>query len=176
MKDIRRNYKRILPLGAGFGLCVILAAQERKQDSTVGKNNIETSEYLIPKGKGAEEFHSKGGAEHLFFFVGSGIGYLFSVGGGQAAHGPRISFMADSWLTPVIGLRVEREYTQWRQGDTDIHLTGANVDCLINISAFAARYNPRRTFEVIGVLGLSYQITIIKDQKTIHSCGLRVGL
>lgn len=57
-----------------------------------------------------------------------------------------------------------------------MHLAGANVDYLINISAFAARYNPKRVFEVIGALGLSYQATIIKDQKTIHSYGLRAGL
>lgn len=46
-----------------------------------------------------------------------------------------------------------------------MHLAGANVDYLINISAFAARYNPKRVFEVIGALGLSYQATIVKDQK-----------
>ena len=54
----------------------------------------------MPKRKGAEKFHSKRGSEHLFFSVGSGIGYLFNVGGGQTAHGPRASFMAGNWLTP----------------------------------------------------------------------------
>lgn len=104
------------------------------------------------------------------FSVGSGIGYLFNVGDGQTAHGPRASFMAGNWLTPVIGLRAGGEYTQWKQGNTDMHLAGANVDYLINISAFAARYNPKRVFEVIGALGLSYQATIVKDQKqSIHT-------
>ena len=84
--------------------------------------------------------------------------------------------MAGNWLTPVIGLRAGGEYTQWKQGNTNMHLAGANVDYLINISAFAARYNPKRVFEVIGALGLSYQATIVKDQKTIHSYGLRAGL
>lgn len=51
-----------------------------------------------------------------------------------------------------------------------MHLAGANVDYLINISAFAARYNPKRVFEVIGALGLSYQATIIKTKKqSIHT-------
>lgn len=171
-----KSYKRILLLGIGFILCGTLAAQEQKQDSTEGKNNIKASEYLMPKRKGAEKFHSKRGSEHLFFSVGSGIGYLFNVGGGQTAHGPRASFMAGNWLTPVIGLRAGGEYTQWKQGNTNMHLAGANVDYLINISAFAARYNPKRVFEVIGALGLSYQATIVKDQKTIHSYGLRAGL
>ena len=130
----------------------------------------------MPKRKGAEKFHSKRGSEHLFFSVGSGIGYLFNVGGGQTAHGPRASFMAGNWLTPVIGLRAGGEYTQWKQGNTNMHLAVANVDYLINISAFAARYNPKRVFEVIGALGLSYQATLVNDQKTIHSYGLRAGL
>lgn len=95
-----KSYKRILLLGIGFILCGTLAAQEQKQDSTEGKNNIKASEYLMPKRKGAEKFHSKRGSEHLFFSVGSGIGYLFNVGGGQTAHGPRASFMAGNWLTP----------------------------------------------------------------------------
>ena len=132
-----KSYKRILLLGIGFILCGTLAAQEQKQDSTEGKNNIKASEYLMPKRKGAEKFHSKRGSEHLFFSVGSGIGYLFNVGGGQTAHGPRASFMAGNWLTPVIGLRAGGEYTQWKQGNTNMHLAGANVDYLINISAFA---------------------------------------
>lgn len=132
---MEKSYKRILLLGIGFILCGTLAAQEQKQDSTEGKNNIKASEYLMPKRKGAEKFHSKRGSEHLFFSVGSGIGYLFNVGGGQTAHGPRASFMAGNWLTPVIGLRAGGEYTQWKQGNTDMHLAGANVDYLINISA-----------------------------------------
>ena len=37
---MRKSYKRILLLGVGFGLCGTLAAQEQKQDSTAGKNNI----------------------------------------------------------------------------------------------------------------------------------------
>ena len=35
-----KSYKRILLLGIGFILCGTLAAQEQKQDSTEGKNNI----------------------------------------------------------------------------------------------------------------------------------------
>lgn len=49
-----KSYKRILLLGIGFILCGTLAAQEQKQDSTEGKNNIKASEYLMPKRKGAE--------------------------------------------------------------------------------------------------------------------------
>ena len=131
-----KSYKRILLLGIGFILCGTLAAQEQKQDSTEGKNNIKASEYLMPKRKGAEKFHSKRGSEHLFFSVGSGIGYLFNVGGGQTAHGPRASFMAGNWLTPVIGLRAGGEYTQWKQGNTNMHLAGANVQ---GIRHFATR-------------------------------------
>ena len=46
---MRKSYKRILLLGVGFGLCGTLTAQEQKQDSTAGKNNIKASEYLIPQ-------------------------------------------------------------------------------------------------------------------------------
>ena len=59
---MRKSYKRILLLGVGFGLCGTLTAQEQKQDSTAGKNNIKASEYLIPQRKGAEKFHSKRGS------------------------------------------------------------------------------------------------------------------
>lgn len=77
-----KSYKRILLLGIGFILCGTLAAQEQKQDSTEGKNNIKASEYLMPKRKGAEKFHSKRGSEHLFFSVRIGVSdYLFNVGG-----------------------------------------------------------------------------------------------
>ena len=41
-----KSYKRILLLGIGFILCGTLAAQEQKQDSTEGKNNIGTSVFL----------------------------------------------------------------------------------------------------------------------------------
>ena len=44
-----KSYKRILLLGIGFILCGTLAAQEQKQDSTEGKNNIKASEYLMQK-------------------------------------------------------------------------------------------------------------------------------
>ena len=41
-----KSYKRILLLGIGFILCGTLAAQEQKQDSTEGKNNIKASERI----------------------------------------------------------------------------------------------------------------------------------
>ncbi|MEB3373908.1 hypothetical protein SFC43_13675 [Bacteroides sp. CR5/BHMF/2] len=45
------------------------------------------------------------------------------------------------------------------------------MDYLINISAFAARYNPRRVFEVIAIGGISYQATMKTGMETIHSTG-----
>lgn len=97
------------------------------------------------------------------------------MGSGFAAHGPKASLYVGNWMTPVIGFRGGMDYSMWR-GNTATNLIGGSVDYLINISAFAARYNPERLFEVIVVGGVSYQATMRTGMKTIHSYGLHGGL
>ena len=97
------------------------------------------------------------------------------MGSGFAAHGPKASLYVGNWMTPVIGFRAGVDYSMWR-GNTATNLIGGSVDYLINISAFAARYNPRRVFEVIAIGGISYQATMKTGMETIHSYGLHGGL
>ena len=153
-----------------------LVAQQQKGDpQKKEKENIKVTDYMIPTRRGAEKFESRKGTEHLFISAGSGMGWLLDTGSGYAARGPKASLYAGYWITPVIGIRGGMDYSMWR-GGTATNLVGASVDYLVNISAFAARYNPKRLFEVIAVGGASYQATMQKGMKTIHSYGLHGGL
>lgn len=156
-------------------LSVEIKAQEQKKDTVQSKENIKASEYLIPHRRGAEKFQSKKGTEHLFLSMGAGMNRLFDMGSGVAAHGPKASLYVGNWLTPVIGIRGGIDYNMWK-GDTPTHLAGVSADYLLNLSAFAARYNPKRVFEVVAVMGVSYQATIKTGMKTVHSYGLHGGL
>lgn len=151
------------------------AQQKRKKEITQQKENIKATDFLIPKRRGAEKFESKKGTEHLFISAGSGMGWLLDTGSGFTAHGPKASLYVGNWITPVIGVRGGMDYSMWR-GNANTSLVGASADYLINISAFAARYNPERIFEVIAVGGISYQATMRTGMKTIHSYGLHGGL
>lgn len=152
-----------------------MMAQQHKKDTIPHKENIRASEYLIPKRRGSDKFESKKGTEHLFFSAGAGMTRLFDMGSGFAAHGPKTFLYVGNWMTPVIGLRGGIDYSMWR-GNTNTNLIGASVDYLINISAFAARYNSKRLFEVVAIGGVSYQATMKTGMKTIHSYGLHGGL
>lgn len=151
------------------------AQQKKKRNIPQQKENINATEFMIPKRRGAEKFESKKGTEHLFILAGSGMVQLFDMGSGFAAHGPKASLYVGNWMTPVIGVRGGIDYSMWRE-NTNTNLVGASVDYLINISAFAARYDPKRLFEVIAVGGISYQATMRTGMKAIHSYGLHGGL
>ena len=153
------------------GLPACMMAQRRQKNDTIErKENIRASEYMIPKRRGADKFASKKGTEHLFFSAGAGMVRLFDMGSGFAAHGPKASLYAGNWITPVIGVRGGVDYSMWR-GDRATNLVGGSVDYLVNLSSFAARYNPKRVFEVVAVLGISYQATMMPEVETIHSYG-----
>lgn len=171
----------------GIVLCLALIiscgvqAQEiqgrQKKDSVGTKQIIKASEYLIPHRQGAEKFSSRKGVEHLFFSAGSGMGYLLDMGSGRAARGPVASLYAGNWITPVIGIRGGFDYGMWRlPGGTKTNLMGVSADYLVNLSAFAARFNPRRLFELVGSLGIGYRALATKGAPTIHTYGLRTGL
>lgn len=154
----------------------MMAQQQQKRDTTRRKENIKASEYMIPRRRSADRFESKKGTEHLFFSIAAGMGRLFDIGSGKAAHGPKTSVFIGNWLTPVIGIRGGVEYAMWKE-IRNTSLVGVSADYLINISAFAARYNPKRVFEVIAVGGISYQATLIPEaESTIHSYGLHGAL
>lgn len=157
-----------LPMG-------MLSQIQLRKDTLRQEENIKAADYLIPKRRGAEKFESKKGTEHLFISAGSGMVRLCNMGSGFAAHGPKASLYVGNWITPVIGIRGGMDYSMWR-GGTATNLVGTSLDYLINISAFAARYNSTRLFEVIAVGGASYQATMKKGMKTIHSYGLHAGL
>lgn len=152
-----------------------MTAQQQKNDTVQHKENIKASEYMIPKRRGADKFTSKKGAEHFFISAGAGMTRLFDTGSDYAAHGPKASLYVGNWITPVIGIRGGADYSKWK-GNPSTNLIGASADYLINLSAFAARYNPKRVFEVVGIVGISYQATMQQDIKTIHSYGLHGGL
>lgn len=154
--------------------CCRISAQQVK-DTIQGEEVIKASEYMIPKRRGAEKFESAKGAEHLFFSVGAGIEHLPDIGSGSSKHGPKASLYAGNWFTPVIGLRGGLDYSMWRKG-VATHRIGISADYLINISAFAARYNPRRVFEVVAVMGVSYQVHLKKGDRAVHSYGLHGGV
>ncbi len=161
-----------------FLICLpagMMAQNRQKKDTVQRKENIKASEYMIPKRRGADKFASKKGTEHLFFSAGAGMTRLFDMGSKFAAHGPKASLYAGNWITPVIGIRGGVDYSMWR-GDKATNLVGVSADYLINLSSFAARYNPRRVFEVVAVMGISYQATLMPRVETIHSYGLHGGL
>ena len=145
------------------------------KDTLQKQEMIKASEYIIPQRRGAEKFESKKGTEHLFFSVGAGMEHLLNMGSGRSADGPRAALYVGNWFTPVIGIRGGLDYSMWKE-NVSTHRIGISADYLINVSAFAARYNPRRVFEVIGVMGASYQAHIAKGGKAVHSYGLHGGV
>ena len=116
---------------------------------------INAADYKVPVRRGAEKFESTKGVEHLFFSAAAGIEYLPNVGSGSTEQGPRVMLYAGNWITPVIGYRGGFDYSMWR-GDVATNRIGISADYLINLSAFTARYNPKRLFEVVAVMGASY--------------------
>lgn len=153
----------------------MMAQNNQKKDTIQRKENIRASDYMIPKRRGADRFESKKGTEHLFISTGAGMTRLFDMGSGFAAHGPKTSLYVGNWITPVIGVRAGGDYSLWK-GDVKTHIAGASLDYLINLSAFASRYNPKRVFELVAVMGFSYQATLKQGVKTVHSYGLHGGL
>lgn len=166
----------ILCLALATG-CGMQAQEQQKMDTITPKQYIKASDFLIPKRQGAEKFSSRKGVEHLFFSAGSGVGYLLDMGSGQTVGGPVASLYAGNWITPVSGIRGGFDYGMWRiPGGDKTNLLGINADYLINISAFAARYNPRRLFELVGALGAGYRAVLMENGSTLHTYGLRSGL
>jgi len=144
-------------------------------DTLREENIINAADYKIPVRRKAEKFESTKGVEHLFFSAAAGIEYLPDVGGGDTERGPRAMLYAGNWITPVIGYRGGLDYSMWR-GDVATNRIGLSADYLINLSAFVARYNPNRLFEVVAIMGASYQIHLKKGYKAVHSYGLHGGL
>lgn len=160
-----------------FLLCLpmgVTAQSPQQKDTIQRKENIKASDYMIPKRRGADRFQSRKGTEHLFFSTGGGVVRLLDMGSGYEAQGFKASFYAGNWITPVIGVRIGGDYSLWEDDKT--HIAGASLDYLMNLSAFASRYNPKRVFEVVAVLGLSYQATMKSGIKPVHSYGLHGGL
>ena len=160
-----------LPLG-------VVAQQQTKKDKKEipeQKVNIRASDFLIPKRKGAEKFDSKKETEHLFITIGSGVGRLLDMGSGFTVQGSKSLIYLGYWITPVIGVRGGLDHTLWL-GSNDINMTGVSVDYLINVSTFASRYNSKRFFELIALGGASYQSTMRRFMRPIHSYGLHGGL
>lgn len=153
----------------------IQAQRKQKNDTIHRKENINAAEYMIPKRRAADKFTSKKGVEHLFISAGAGMTRLFDMGSGYAGHGPKASLYVGNWITPVIGIRGGADYSMWK-GTTATNLVGASADYLVNLSAFAARYNPRRVFELVAVMGISYQATMKSGMETVHSYGLHGGM
>lgn len=136
---------------------------------------INAADYKVPVRRGAEKFESTKGVEHLFFSAAAGIEYLPNVGSGSTERGPRAILYAGNWITPVIGYRGGLDYSMWK-GDVATNRIGISADYLINLSAFAARYNPKRLFEIVAIMGASYQVHLKKGYKAVHSYGLHGGL
>ena len=150
---------------------------EQQKDSARAVQYIKASDYLIPHRQGAEKFSSRKGVEHLFFSVGAGMGHLMDMGSGQSANGAVASFYVGNWINPVIGIRSGFDYGMWRfPSGVKSNLTGISADYLVNISAFAARYNPHRLFELVGSLGVGYRALFMKERTAIHTYGLRAGV
>ena len=176
MRQFKTRYKLALTL---FILCClplsVLAQRKQKNDTIHRKENINAAEYMIPKRRAADRFTSKTGVEHLFISAGAGMTRLFDMGSGYAGHGPKSSLYVGNWITPVIGIRGGMDYSMLK-GNTATNLVGASADYLINLSAFAARYNPKRVFELVAVMGISYQATMKSGMETVHSYGLHGGM
>lgn len=172
--------KRLTLIGMSLLLCCLpasmMAQRRQKNDTIQRKENINASEYMIPKRRAADKFMSKKGVEHLFISAGAGMTRLFDMGSGYAGHGPKASLYIGNWITPVIGIRGGLDYSMWKGDPSATNLVGASADYLINLSAFAARYNPQRVFEVVAVMGISYQATMKSGMETVHSYGLHGGM
>ena len=174
----KMNRSKLLLIALYMIPAMPLAAQvQEKKDSTRTEQNIKALDYLIPKRRAAEKFASHNGTEHLFISTALGVGHLLDTGSGQSASGPALSIYVGNWITPVIGIRGGFDYGMWSMPNgSNINLVGLSADYLVNLSAFAAHYNSKRLFEVIGTLGIGYRAVFSPDAPTLHTYGLRSGL
>ncbi len=114
-------------------------------------------DYTLQKRRKAEKFDTKRFSDHLFVSGGVGVNMKLSHDVSDVYAGPLASFYLGKWFTPVIGSRIglDASYMSVNNG-SKVGIVGVNWDYLMNLSAFANRYNPDRLFELVGILGVSY--------------------
>ena len=117
-------------------------------------------DYTLQKRRKTEKFEAGRFSDHLFISGGIGANMKLSREISNIYVGPLASFYVGKWFTPVIGSRIglDASYMQVNNGalGNTAGIVGVNWDYLMNLSAFANRYNPDRLFELVGILGVSY--------------------
>lgn len=139
---------------------------------------INALDYTLQKRRKAEKFESNHIKDHLFLSGAIGAEYLKNdnSSGLSNAIGPKASLYVGTWFTPVIGMRVGVEGAYLPTGNVSrIVSLGLDADYLMNISAFAAGYNPERLFDVIAIAGVNYHSSL-KTGKIRHIPGANIGL
>lgn len=99
--------------------------------------------------------------DHLFITVDGAPTFTHRSDGnfiGKPDLGARGGISVGDWFTPVHGLKLGVSFGQRKEHLADKHqFVGVSLDYMMNLSALALKYNPRRTVEFIGVAGLEYQ-------------------
>ena len=135
-------------------------------------------DYTLQKRRKAEKFESGRFSDHMFISGGLGANMKLSREASGIYVGPLASFYVGKWFTPVIGSRVglDASYMSVNNGFTGnkAGIIGVNWDYLMNLSAFANRYNPDRLFELVGILGISYH-NAFRHASYRHVWGLSGG-
>ncbi|MEG2162858.1 MAG: hypothetical protein RRY55_00035 [Bacteroidales bacterium] len=115
-------------------------------------------DYRLQKRPKLEKFKSNKFFDHTFVSLSAGAQFNFMEKGHKTDIGPAVRYYFGKWFTPVIGARFGLDMSVLYHYEEKTHgLFGFNLDYMANLSAFVSGYNPKRVFELYGILGVTYK-------------------
>lgn len=118
-------------------------------------------DYRLQQPLSNEQFAEKNIFRNLFLTTEAGASLTHHSGGGMMSNpdfGLRAGLGVGTWFTPVHGLKLGFNAGVRREEGFERHYyAGFSADYLMNLTALAYKYDPNRTFELIGVAGVEYQ-------------------
>ena len=174
----------LLSSGAFAGESVQAPAAEEVtvvETVTVRDSTINALDYVLQRPAPARTFESKRFGDHLFLNAYAGPDWSRSnVGtltGGQHRPGGRLGLSIGDWVTPVHGWRVSLEAGKHQGLNGNRPWFGAiSADYLMNLSNLLRGENPSRRFELVGLLGMEFDLIHQSGLPKDKAFGVRMGL
>lgn len=139
--------------------------------------NYGALEYMLQKRPANERFKSNKLGEHIFFSGAMGPYSLLTNKENQDGAGFVSNFSVGKWITPVHGIRlgVDLGILPVKLYRGDAKMAGGSLDYLLNMSSLTFGYNPKRRFEMLGIVGVETGHSKVADDG-IDYYGLHMGL
>lgn len=152
MEKIRKNFS-ITSAKYIFAFAIVFSLATSEISA-----QLNALDYRLQKRPKLEKFDSKNFFDHTFVSVAAGVQANFLDKKSGTDFGPGVRYYFGKWFTPVIGARFGMDMSiLYHSKEETRGLFGFNLDYMANISAFAAGYNPKRLFELYGILGVTYK-------------------